>query len=180
MIKRALNAGAMAGHLLAGAWFGTQATVRLTQETALVPVPRTRKNKMEYRISGFVGGQTVTHGLGLQSLYKHCVRKAWQPVRGRKHQAKAVDAEPNLAQAKGPEQSVKVRLLFVRGNAGDTQATVGKQDWAVFLATDIASSAAEILGLYSMRRAMGVCFKEAKQHLGFLFVFIVAHNNLQQ
>lgn len=59
-------------------------------------------------------------------------------------------------------------MLFVRGNAGDTQATVGKHDWAVFLTTDTALSSAEILELYSMRWAIEVYFKEAKQHLGFL------------
>jgi hypothetical protein len=59
-------------------------------------------------------------------------------------------------------------LLFVRGHAGDTQQTVGKHDWAVFLTTDTALSATEILELYSMRWAIEVYFKEAKQHLGFL------------
>jgi IS4 transposase len=61
-----------------------------------------------------------------------------------------------------------VRLLFVRGNANDTQSKVGKHDWAVFLSTDTALSAAEILELYAMRWAIEVYFKEAKQHLGIL------------
>ena len=50
----------------------------------------------------------------------------------------------------------------------DTQATAGKHDWAVFLTTDTALSPAEILELYSLRWAIEVYFKEAKQHLGFL------------
>jgi hypothetical protein len=40
MVKRALNAGIMADYLLADAWFGTKAMIRLTQETSLVPVLR--------------------------------------------------------------------------------------------------------------------------------------------
>lgn len=168
MVKRALNAGIMADYLLADAWFGTKGMIRLSQETALVPVLRMKKNKMKYRLSEFVSGQTVSLELDLQALYQHCVRKAWQPIRGQKYQAKTVDVELNLAEPKDPEQWVKVRLLFVRGNAGDTQATVGKHDWAVFLTTDTFLLAAEILDLYSMRWAIEVYFKEAKQHLGFL------------
>ena len=123
---------------------------------------------MKYRMSEIVHGQAVSQELAVQSLYKRCVRKAWHPLHGQKYQAKAVDVELNLAETKEPEQWIKVRLLFVRGNAGDTQQTVGKHDWAVFLTTDTALSETEILALYSMRWAIEVYFKEAKQHLGFL------------
>ena len=168
MVKRALNAGIMADYLVADAWFGTKAMIRLTQETALVPVLRMKKNNMKYRLSEFVRGKTVTRELDVQALYKRCVRKAWQPIRGQKYQAKIVDVELNLAESKDPEEWVKVRLLFVRGTAGDSQAPAGKHDWAVFLTTDTNLSSAEILELYSLRWAIEVYFKEAKQHLGFL------------
>ena len=168
MVKRALTAGIMADYLLADAWFGTKAMIRLTQEAALVPVLRMKKNTMKYRLGEFVRGKTVTGELDVQALYKRCVRKAWQPIRGQKYQAKIVDVELNLAESKDTEEWVKVRLLFVRGNAGDNQAPAGKHDWAVFLTTDTALSPAEILELYSLRWAIEVYFKEAKQHLGFL------------
>jgi len=168
MVKRALNAGITADYLVADAWFGTKGMIRLTQETALVPVLRMKKNNMKYRFSEFVRGKTVSHEWDIQALYKHCVRKAWQPIRGQKYQAKIVDVELNLAESKDPEEWVKVRLLCVRGNAGETQTTAGKHDWAVFLTTDMALSPAEILEIYSLRWAIEVYFKEAKQHLGFL------------
>ena len=168
MVKRALTAGIMADYLVADAWFGTKAMIRLTQETALVPVLRMKKNTMKYRLSEFVRGKTVTRELDVQALYKRCVRKAWQPINGQKYQAKIVDVELNLAESKDPEEWVKVRLLFVRGNAGDNQAPAGKHDWAVFLTTDTNLSSAEILELYALRWAIEVYFKEAKQHLGFL------------
>jgi SRSO17 transposase len=168
MVKRALNAGIMADYLVADAWFGTKAMIRLTQETALVPVLRMKKNMMKYRLSEFVRGKTVTRELDVQALYKRCVRKAWQPIRGQKYQANIVDVELNLAESKDPEEWVKVCLLFVRGNAGDNQAPAGKHDWAVFLTTDTKLSSAEILELYALRWAIEVYFKEAKQHLGFL------------
>jgi SRSO17 transposase len=168
MIKRALNAGLVACYLLADAWFGTKGMIRLTQATALVAVLRMKKNKMKYRISEFVHGQTATQELDVQALYKHCVRKTWQPIPGQKYQAKAVDVELNLAENKEPDEWIKVRLLFVRGNAEKTKATVGKHEWAVFLTTDTALPPTEILRLYSLRWAIEVYFKEAKQHLGFL------------
>jgi Transposase DDE domain. len=123
---------------------------------------------MKYRLSEFVREETVSRELDVQALYKHCVRKAWQPMRGQKYQAKVVDVELNLAENKDPDEWVKVRLLFVRGNSGDTQVTVGKHDWAVFLTTDTMLSPVGILELYSLRWAIEVYFKEGKQHLGFL------------
>jgi SRSO17 transposase len=156
MVKRALNAGIMADYLVADAWFGTKAMIRLTQETALVAVLRMKKNTMKYRLSEFVRGETVTRELDVQALYKRCVRKAWQPIRGQKYQAKMVDVELNLAENKDPDEWVKVRLLFVRGNAGDNQAPAGKHDWAVFLTTDTNLSSAEILELYALRWAIEI------------------------
>lgn len=156
MVKRALNAGIMADYLLADAWFGTKAMICLTQEAALVPALRMKKNTMKYRLSEFVRGKTVIGELDVQALYKRCVRKAWQPIRGQKYQAKIVDVELNLAESKDTEEWVKVRLLFVRGNAGDNQAPASKHDWAVFLTTDTALSPAEILELYSLRWAIEI------------------------
>jgi hypothetical protein len=98
----------------------------------------------------------VTRELDVKALYKRFVRKAWQPIRGQKYQAKIVDVELNLAENKDREEWVKVRLLFVRGNAGDNQAPAGKHDWAVFLTTDTALSPAEMLELYAMRWAIEI------------------------
>ena len=156
MVKRALTAGIMADYLLADAWFGTKGMIRLTQETDLVPVLRMKKNNMKYRISEFVCDEAVSRELDVKGLYKHYVRKAWQPICRQKYQAKTVDVELNLAESKDHEEWVKVRLLFVRGNAGDEQATAGKHDWAVFLTTDMALSPAEILELYSLRWAIEI------------------------
>ncbi|MGZ4954430.1 MAG: transposase [Methylobacter sp.] len=69
MVNRALNAGILADFLLADAWFGTKAMIRLTQETALVPVLRMKKNKMKHRMSEIVRGNAVTQELDIQALY---------------------------------------------------------------------------------------------------------------
>ncbi len=157
MIKRALNAGITADYFLADAWFGTKPMIRLTQETALVPIVRMKKSNMKYRINETVRGKIASQEMDVKSLYKHCVRKAWQPIQGqKKYQAKIVNAELNLAETKDPEQWTKVQLLFVRGNASGTGAAAGKHDWAVFLTTDTALSAAKMLELYSMRWAIEI------------------------
>lgn len=169
MIKRAISAGIMASYLLADAWFGTKAMIRLTQETSLIPVLRMKKNKMKYRLTQYTQGETISHALDIQALFKRCVRKDWKKTPGQKYQTKVVDTELNLAEKGELEQWVKVRLLFARSCADDdTKETVGKHDWAVFLTTDTALTAIEMLELYAMRWAIEVYFKEAKQHLGFL------------
>ncbi len=156
MIKRALNAGITADYFLADAWFGTKAMIRLTEETSLVPVIRMKKNNMKYRITTHIGDKAEAKELNVQAIYKRNVRKKWEPVRGQKYQTKAVDVELNLEETKDSEQWVKVRLLFVRGKDSDTGAAVGKHDWAVFLTTDTAMTAADMLETYSMRWAIEI------------------------
>ena len=169
MIHRALRAGIEADYLLADAWFGSKATLRLCQETWLVAILRMKKNKLKYRLTECREGRIVHRECDVQSLYQHGVRKAWQNVPGQCYQAKVVDAELNLADSdKLPAQWINVRLLFVRGNTQAAKAQAGKHDWAVFLCTEPALTASDILELYAMRWAIEVYFKEAKQHLGFL------------
>jgi len=169
MIRRSLNSGMQADYLLADAWFGSKAMIRLSQETALVAILRMKKNKTKYRIDEYSDGKMVKQELNVKALYRHCVRKKWQVVAGQSYQAKTVDVKLNLAEsATIPEQWVNIRLVFVRGAVEQTKTQTGKHDWAVFLCTDTALSATEILQCYAMRWAIEVYFKEAKQHLGLL------------
>jgi SRSO17 transposase len=169
MVHRALRAGIEADYLLADAWFGTKPMIKLCQETFLVPVFRMKKGTMKYHLTEYVGGEMVKRGLDIKTLYKNNVRKTWQKIPGQGYQAQIVDAELNLAENdKEREQWVKVRLLFVRGTVEGEKTTPGKHDWAVFLTTDSALTAPDMLELYAMRWAIEVYFKEAKQHLGFL------------
>ena len=169
MIRRALRAGIEGSCLLADAWFGSKAMLRLCQETALTALLRMKKNKMKYRISESINGRLVKRDMDVKSLYQHSVRQQWKKIPGQKYQAQVVDVELNLAQtAKEEAQWINVRLLFVRGAEQETKAQPGKHDWAVFLCTDRGLTATEILELYAMRWAIEVYFKEAKQHLGLL------------
>ncbi len=169
MIHRALRTGIEGDYLLADAGFGSKAMIRLSQEASLVAVLRMKKSKLKYRLREYRGEAVINRDLDVQALYRHVVRKHWQPIVGQPYQAKVVDVEINLAeQDKQPEQWAPVRLLFVRGTARTDKTQAGKKDWAVFLCTDTALTATQILELYAMRWAIEVYFKEAKQQLGFL------------
>lgn len=169
MIRRALRAGIQASYLLADAWFGSKAMVRLCQETDLTAILRMKKSKLKYRVSEYTDGKIVQCEMDVKALYQHSIRQQWQKIPGQKYRAKVVDVEINLAETpKADAQWVKIRLLFVRGSAEPTRAQVGKHEWAVFLCSDTALTATEILQLYAMRWAIEVYFKEAKQHLGLL------------
>ena len=169
MIRRALRAGIQGHYLLADAWFGSKAIIRLCQETALTAILRMKKSKLKYRISEYINGEIVKRDMDVKALYKHSVRQQWKKIPGQKYQAKVVDVELNLALTdKEDARWINARLLFVRGSDQDTKAQAGKHDWAVFLCTDTALTATEILELYAMRWAIEVYFKEAKQHLGLL------------
>ena len=143
--------------------------VRLSQEAPLVAVLRMKKSKLKYRLRAYSDDTASYPDLNIQSLYKHVVRKQWQPISGQPYQVNVVVIELNLAeQDKQPQQWTKVRLLFVRGIARTDKAQAGKHDWAVFLCADTALTVEQILELYAMRWAIDVYFKAAKQHLGFL------------
>lgn len=75
MIHRSLRGGIAADYLLADAWFGSKAMIRLSQEAALVAILRMKKNKTKYRVSEYVDGNVVKQEMDVKALYRHCVRK---------------------------------------------------------------------------------------------------------
>ncbi len=123
-----------------------------------------KKSKLKYRLREYRGETVINRDLDVQALYQHVVRKHWQAIAGQPYQAKVVDVEINLAKPdKQPEQWAPVRLLFVRGTARTDKTQASKKDWAVFLCTDTALTATQILELYAMRWAIEVYFKEANK-----------------
>ena len=172
MIKRAVRAGILAAYLIADSWFGTKAMILAAEENDLVPVLRMKKNKMKYRLRELQpDGTFVYYDLSADELFQRCVRKQWQQMGGgilQKWKAKHIDVMLNLADKKDDKEKWgKVRLLFVQGVDLDTEQT-GKHTWALFLTTDLSLDAQRMLEIYSMRWAIEVYFKEAKQHLGLL------------
>jgi len=57
MVKRALHQGVEADYLLADAWFGSKAVLRLCEETHLVGILRMKKGKLKYRVTKWIQGE---------------------------------------------------------------------------------------------------------------------------
>jgi SRSO17 transposase len=169
MVRRAVRAGVEADYLLADAWFGNRPTLRMAEESLLTAVLRMKKDQTKYRLAETRQGETVYRELDAKALYRACVKGQWDKIPGQPYQARAVDVELDLRESpKEAERRVKVRLLFVRGDAEGEKTQAGKHDWALFLTTDPGLGPPRILELYALRWAIEVYFKEAKQHLGFL------------
>jgi len=82
MIRRALRAGIQGHYLLAEAWFGSKAIIRLCQETALIAILRMKKSKLKYRISEYTNGEIIEREMDVKALYKHSVRKQRKKILG--------------------------------------------------------------------------------------------------
>lgn len=170
MMSRAIRAGIDVDYLLADAWFGTKGMLRTAEELLVACIVRMKKSKLKYRLTLYENEEKVIRDMDLKELYQYSIRKQWQKISGQPYQCKVLDVELNLTNStsKEPEQWRNVRLLFVRGNAEPDKQQAGKNDWAVFLTTDMSLEANKILEIYSLRWAVEVYFKEAKQNLGFL------------
>jgi len=169
MIRRALRAGIEVQYLLADAWFGTKPMLRTAEESSLTAILRMKKNTMKYRHTEYRQGQVRHRDGDVNALYRAAIRGQWEKIPGQPYQVKAVAVELNLSESpQDPEHWIKVRLLFVRGVPQGEKAQAGKHDWAVFLSMDPSLAPQRLLELYSLRWAIEVYFKEAKQHLGFL------------
>ena len=169
MIARAQRSGINALYLLADAWFGTKYMIALAEDALLTAIVRMKKSKMKYCHSLQKLDKVIFSDMDLRTLYQSKVRGKWEKIPGQPYQSKTIVVELNLQTDKEEkERWVNVRLLFVRGVAESNKAQPGKNDWAVFLSTDVNLDAQKMLELYSMRWAIEVYFKEAKQHLGFL------------
>ncbi len=78
MIRRALRAGIDGHYLLADAWFGSKAMIRLCQETNLVAILRMKKSKLKYRASEYRGSKCIQRDMDVKVLYQSSVRKQWK------------------------------------------------------------------------------------------------------
>ncbi len=82
MIRRALQAGIDGSYLLADAWFGSKAMIRLCQETDLTAILRMKKSKLKYRISEYTHGKTLQRAIvksGVQHLKRRPVPDLFFP-----------------------------------------------------------------------------------------------------
>jgi len=166
MIKRAIRSAITADYLLADAWFGSKAMIKMALENNIISLLRMKKGNLKYDM--VVGTQEKQ--LNAKEIYQASVRKQWDKLNASMIRFKIVDVKLNLTTSdKEPDQMQDVRLLFVKNfKEEDQQESKECTSWALFLTTDMSLSAAKMLEIYSLRWGIEVYFKESKQYLGFL------------
>ena len=166
MLARAKRQGILADYLAADAWFGTKPMIRTALSLEVTGILRMKKNKMKYRVEITKDKKEM---LDAKALYQYAVKGEWKKVRGMSYRAVTMNVELDIkGDGEKEPKWINVKLLFVRGAAGDMTGNVGKKDWALFLTTDTSMSLTKTLEVYALRWGIEVYFKEAKQQLGFL------------
>lgn len=166
MLSRAKRQGIKADYLVADAWFGTKPMIQTARTLDVTAILRMKKNKMKYRVRDAKG---KVRELDAKALYQKAIKGKWKKVHGMPYRAVCMNVELDISEkGKGKPQILEMRLLFVRGTAAESKASVGKKDWALFISTNPRMSTTKILEVYALRWGIEVYFKEAKQHLGFL------------
>jgi SRSO17 transposase len=167
MIRRIWRLGIRPQYLVADSWYGTKSLLETAAQLDLTAVVRMRKSRLKYRIIDDSGKQIVLDAAG---LYRRAARGSWRKV-GDLRRCASVIAEVNLNTSKSKKAEPRwrtVKLLFVRGISDDAGKQPGSKNWALFLSADPGVEDEEMLQVYALRWSIEVCFREAKQRLGFL------------
>ena len=152
-LKRAINAGFDFTHVLADSWFGNKENIKSAVSSSLTAIFRMKRGNLRYVLND--KRYTVTE------LYALIKRRMTRLGKSR-YRTYALNVYLDLSQDKKNPDLLPIRLVF--SSAINQQ----KDNWVVFLSTDIELSAEEILEIYALRWSVEVYFKEVKQHFGFL------------
>ncbi len=153
MLKRAIKAGIKFTHAIADSWFGNRENIKAVVSLGLVGIFRMKRGNLQYLLNG--RWYTATE------LYAF-VKRRMKKCKGTTYRTCVLDVHLNLTDDKKKPELLRVRLLF----SGSTRQR--KENWVVFLSTDITLSAEKIFEIYALRWSIEVYFKEVKQHFGFL------------
>ncbi len=153
MLKRAIRAGINFTHTIADSWFGNRDNIKTVVSLGLVGVFRMKRGNLQYVFNG--GYYTATE---LYILIKRRMKRS----KGTNYRTVTLEVELDLNGNKKKPDLLPVKLLF------SSSMKQRKENWVVFLSTDIGLSAEEIFEIYALRWSIEVYFKEIKQHFGFL------------
>jgi hypothetical protein len=155
MLKDALKAGFKAEWLIADAWFGSKANIRLAIEQGLHALFQMKRGKLQYRVDGSLYTATQLYAKNARKMRCANSKSRYKTVR--------IEAEINLeTKPKGAPiwQPVVLILSAPREDARD--------NWVIFLSTNTSASVEQLLEIYALRWSIEVYFKELKQSFGFL------------
>jgi len=152
MLMRAIRSGIRFTHVIADSWFGNRDNIKAIIAAKLTGVIRMKRGNLRYIFND--------NRYTLTELYA-LIQRRMTPMKGTKYKAYALNVFLPVPE-KDNEELIPVKLLF------SAPVSINKDNWGVFLSTDICLSPEEILSIYSLRWGIEVYFKEVKQHFGFL------------
>ena len=153
MLKRAIKAGIKFTHTIADSWFGNRENIKAVVSLGLVGIFRMKRGNLQYLLQG--RWYTATE---LYALIKRRMKKC----KATTYRTYVLNVHLNLTDDKKKQKLLPVRLLF------SSSTRQWKENWVVFLSTDVTLSAEKIFEIYALRWSIEVYFKEIKQHFGFL------------
>lgn len=153
MLKRAINAGIRFTHAIADSWFGNRDNIKAVVSLGLVAIFRMKRGNLQYIVNG--RRYTATE---LYALTKRCMKQ----TKGTTYRTVTLNVQLDLTGDKKNPDLLPVKLLF------SSSTKQRKENWVVFLSTDVNLCTEKILEIYALRWSIEVYFKEIKQHFGFL------------
>lgn len=153
MLKHAVRGGIGFTHTIADSWFGNRDNIKAVVSMSLVGIFRMKRGNPRYILNGRY--YTATE------LYES-IKRRMKKMKGTTYRTYALDVVLNLCDDKKRQELLPVRLLF------SSSTKQQKENWVVFLSTDVELSAEKIFEIYALRWSIEVYFKEIKQHFGFL------------
>jgi len=153
MLKRAIKAGIKFTHVIADSWFGNRNNIQSVVKQGLVGIFRMKRGNLQY----FYHDRYYT----LTELFA-LIKRRMKRMEGTTYRSYSLTVQLDLVGDKENPEFLPVKLLF------SSSTKQHKENWVVFLSTDISLSAEKILEIYSLRWSIEVYFKEVKQHFGFL------------
>jgi len=153
MLKRCIRRGVSFTHVIADSWFGNKENIKSVVSAKLTGIFRMKKGNLQYRLNGRLLTAVEIHTF---------IKRRMKRFKGSPYRTSAVKVQLNLSTKNELEEWIDVRLLF------SSPINQYKDNWAVFLSTNVQLNAEKILEIYALRWSIEVYFKEIKQHLGFL------------
>jgi hypothetical protein len=153
MLKRALRAGISFTHAIADSWFGNRDNIKAVVSLGLVAIFRMKRGNLQYILNGKYYTATELYAL---------IKRRMKQAKGTTYRAYALNVQLDLKGDKKNLDLLPVRLLF------SSSTKQRKENWVVFLSTDVDLCTEKIFEIYALRWSIEVYFKEIKQHFGFL------------
>lgn len=155
MLKDALKAGFKAAWLIADAWFGSKANIRLALEHGLHALFQMKRGNLQYR---------VDEGLfTANELYAKYARKMVCANSKSRFKTVRIEAELNLEADKNAKPMWQPVVLILSAPKDG-----GQDNWVIFLSTNTEACVEQLLEIYALRWSIEVYFKELKQSFGLL------------